>query len=449
MKHTTSISHRDNHQLLEKDREHHFHPVAVPSQFKRDGATMITRAEGVYIYTDSGKKIMDAASGLSCVNVGYGNQRICDAASTAMKQLSFSHTVADRSNPWIAALSAKLAAITPANFKHFFFAQGGSDANESAIKMAWHYWKIQSKPTKQHIISRHESYHGNTIMAASLTGFEKFHSPFGLPKNPLVHHIDQPCWRRYGNGRTASQFGLEVAATLEKKILELGADNVAAYIAEPIVAATDLIIPPASYWPEIRRICDRYEVLLIADEVITGFGKSGTWFAFEQFQFEPDLLIMAKGLSSGYFPISSVGIGSKVGDCFEQSDQLFAHLFTSCGHPVGAAVALENISVIEDLDLVNTVKNTISPYFSKRLEEMNRYSIVKSVRVLGVFGSVDLDPDIVGDTQNLEVAISKLAWEKGVAMRPSGFVLPMIITLAEIDELMDTMHQVFEGVINE
>lgn len=429
--------------LSRQDREHHIHPVSIPAKRQADDSSLITHAEGIYLYTGDGKKIIDAASGLSCVNVGYGNQRICDAASNAMRQLSFAHTVGNRTHPWVAKLSAKLAAITPENFQQFFFSMGGSDANESALKIAWHYWSVRSQPSKQHVIARHESYHGNTITMAGVTGFEKFNQPFGLPINPLVHHIDQPCWRRYGGSSTQADFGIEAAALLEQKILELGADNVAAFIGEPIVAAADLIIPPENYWPEIRRICDRHNVLLIADEVITGFGKSGTLFAFEQFGYEPDLIVMAKGLSSGYFPIAAVGIGEKIGHFFQHSEQLFAHLFTHCGHPVGAAVALENIAVIEEYNLVEKVKNDIGPYFSERLQELSTYPCVKSIRALGVFASIDIDPDVIVNVDQFQNALSDLAWEKGLAMRPSGFVLPMVISHQEIDQIIDILKSVF------
>ena len=442
----------DTAALKEKDQRHHVHTSTNPVQFAKDGPTMITKAEGIYFYTDDGQKILDAGSGLSNVNIGYGNKRICDVAYKTMQQLSFSPISGGRTNPWAAALSDKLNSLTPDNFQHFFFASGGSDAMESAIKMAWKYWRLRDQPNKRALIAREGSYHGNTIMTVSLSGLDIFKDQFGLPLTDLVHQVDSPYWYRDGQEQSEQAFGLKAAASLEQKILEIGAENVAAFVAEPIVAAADTIIPPDSYWPEIRRICDQYDVLLIADEIITGFGKTGQWFGFQNFDYEPDMFVMAKGLSSGYFPISSVAIGEKVSDLLQNTDELFAHIFTNCGHPVGAAVALENIAVIEEQRLVEKVRDDIGPYLAERLQEFLVFPCVGAVRSLGVLGAIEIDISKMSecsfsDNSVIHEKVSALAWDKGVTMRASGLVLPMIITRAQVDDVIDTLKASFTEVL--
>lgn len=442
----TNIS--DIRVLKEKDKNHHYHPMTNPVKFAETGSDLIVKAEGIYIYTDDGRKIIDAGSGLGNVILGYANEHLCNVAFRTMKQLSFGHTLFGRSNPWAAALSEKLAAITPDSYRHFFFASTGSEAIESSIKMALHYWHLREKPKKRLIIGRHHSYHGNTIVAASLTGLEAFHTQFGLPLPGMVLHAESPYWYRYGDGRSKEEFGLEVAASLENKIREVGAENIAAFVSDPIQTGGGTIIPPASYWPEVRRLCDQYDILLIADEVLSGFGKTGYMFGFENFNFEPDMFCMAKGLSSGYFPISSVAIGNKVSDVLQESDEIFSHVFTNCGHPVGAAVALETIAIIEEQGLVAKVRDDIGPYFNERLRELLDFPCVGEIRTAGVFGAIEIDMSKInmGSAEDNEVFTEKyidIAWQKGLALRGQGLTLPMIITRAQIDEIINILKCAF------
>lgn len=447
------LSSADMISLKERDRRHHVHTATNPVKFNADGPTMYTHAKGVHIYTDDGRQIIDAGSGLSNVNIGYGNQRVCDAAYHAMQQLSYSHVAGGCTNPWAASLSEKLAAITPTQYQHFYFSTNGSDAMETALKMAWNYWRLRGQPGKRALIAREGSYHGNTIMAASLSGIDAYKKPFGLPITDRVHHIESPYWYRHGQEQSPHDYGLKAAAALEQKIREVGKDNIAAFIAEPITAAVDMFIPPDSYWPEIRRICDANDILLIADEIITGFGKTGQWFGFQNFGYEPDLFVMAKGLASGYFPISSVGIGKSVSQVLQGADEVFAHIFTNCGHPVGAAVALENIAIIEEQGLVERVREGIGPYFAQRLEEFKDYPCVGEVRTFGVLGAVEIDMQRVGkgedDSKRLNEKINTLAWNKGLTLRASGLVLPMIITHQQIDEVINILKESFDEALDD
>jgi putrescine aminotransferase len=439
--------------LADSDKRHHFHAHINPVQFAKTSPTIIARAEGVYLYTSDGQKIIDGRSGGWCTNIGYGHERVCRAAYEAMKQLPYSLTFGTQTNPWVAALSAKMAAISPKQYEHFFFGSTGSDAVETALKMALYYWHLRGQPKKRAIISRDLAYHGNTLFASHLVGEAGYGSQFGFPLTDMVHKVDSPYWYRFGKGLSPEAFGLSAAQALEKKIQELGADNVAAFIAEPVQATLALVIPPASYFPEIQRICQKYDVLFIADEVVTGLGKTGRMFGFQSFGFEPDLFTLAKGLSSGYFPMSGVAIGAKVGDLFERTDRSFRHGYTYCGHPVGAAVTLENIAVIEEEGLVEKVRNETGPYLASRLKEFLEFPFVGEVTSIGIIGAIEIDLTKVragatlADSEALGEKIADSAWTRGLSARPVGstyaMMFPMIISKQQIDEAIDILKDVF------
>jgi putrescine---pyruvate transaminase len=438
--------------LIEGDRRHHFHANTNPVEFAKSGPILVQRAQGVYLYTADGREIIDGMSGGWCTNIGYGNERLAKVAYDSMKQLCYAHTFAGKTNPWAAALSEKMAAITPSQYRQFFFASTGSDAVESAIKMALYYWGLRGQPDKRIIIGREFAYHGNTLFAAHLVGAKGYGAPYGFPLTDVVHMVDAPYWYRFGRGRSPEAFGRAAAQALEDKIRSIGPEKVAAFIGEPIQATLGLIIPPDSYWPEIERICKQYDVLLIADEVVTGMGKTGNWFGFQGFQFEPDLFTLAKGFASGYFPISCVAIGEKVGSILQNADRLFAHGFTNCGHPVGCAVALENIGVIEDEKLVERVAEDIGPYLALRLREFQEFPIVGEVNSKGIIGSIEIDLSrvrsaTIADSVAWGTRIGEMAWDRGLHVRPIGSTLgmmfPMIVTRLELDKAFRILKEVF------
>lgn len=433
------------------DVQHHYHPVTNPVQLAK-GAVMIDRAEGIYIYTSDDQKIIDGMAGLNCVNIGYGNTRLCDAAYQVMSQLSFGHTFGGQTNRWASALSKKLATITPDYYQHFFFSSTGSDAIETSLKMAFHYWRLRGQVNKKAVISLQHSYHGNTIVATNLTGIDHYHTQFGLPLAGMIHHADSPYWYRYGRGRSPQEFGLETAHSLARKIKEIGPENIAAVIGEPIQVTGGMIIPPDNYWQEVQQVCEKYDILLIADEVGTGFGKTGHLFGCQAFGFQPDLLVMAKGISSGYFPVASVGIGSKVDEVLQNDNAYFLHGFTNCAHPVGAAVALENIAVIEEQKLVEKVKNEIGPYLADRLAGFIAFPCVGEVRSLGVLGAIEIDVAKIksasqADSVALAAKIADTALKKGLVARPLGtsigLMLPMIITKTQVDDVIRILKEAF------
>jgi putrescine aminotransferase len=438
--------------LSEMDRHHHLHANTNPVEFSKEGPTLLARGNGIYLSTADGHEVIDGMSGGWCTNVGYGNERLCKAAFEAMRELSYTLTFGGRTNRWAAALSNKLAAITPAQYQSFFFASTGSDAVESAIKMALYYWHLAGRPKKRAIISRDLGYHGNTLFAAHLVGETGYGAQFGFPLTDIVHHVASPYWYRFANGQSRAEFGRKAATALETKINELGAENVAAFIGEPLQATLGLIIPPDTYWPEVRRICERYDVLLIADDIVTGLGKTGYPFGFEAFGFEPDLFTLAKGLSSGYFPISCVAVGSKVSEVLQNANRPFIHGFTNCGHPVGAAVALENILVIEDEHLIEKVAQESGPRLASRLAEFTQFPFVGEVSSLGIIGSIEIDISKVGgggltDSVALGARIGQIAWKNGVNARPIGSTLgmmfPMIITERQVDDALDRLKVSF------
>lgn len=438
--------------LTARDRDHHLHANTNPVEFRRSGPILIEQAQGIRIRTSDGHELIDARSGAWCVNVGYGNERICNAAHKAMRQLSYSLSFAGRTNPWAAELSYKMAEITPRQYQRFFFGSTGSDAVETAIKLALYHWHLRGQPTKRAIIARELAYHGNTLFAAHLIGEADYGRQYGFPLTDLIHHAPAPYHYRHGRGQSVEAFGIAAARAIEEKIVTIGPENVAAVIGEPIQASLGLVIPPESYWPEVRRICDRYDILLIADEVVTGMGKTGDMFGFESFSFEPDMFTLAKGFSSGYFPISCVGLGQKVDDVLHAHDRPFVHGFTNCAHPVGAAVALENIAVIEEEKLLSRVKSHTGPYLAARLAGLCDFPFVGDIASRGIMAGIELDIGRVRkssrpENEALGVSIAEIAWSLGLSARPLGttfaLIFPLIMTNDDIDEALDILEKAF------
>ncbi|MGS2744952.1 aspartate aminotransferase family protein [Halomonas sp. LS-001] len=426
------------------DRQHHLHPFTDFKSLGEEGSRIITHADGVYIHDSEGNRILDGMAGLWCVNLGYGRQELVDAATEQMQQLPYYNNFFKTTHPPAVKLAAKLSELAPEHINHVFFTGSGSEANDTVLRMVRRYWAIKGKPEKQWIISRENGYHGSTVAGMSLGGMAPMHDQGG-PCVPGIAHICQPYW--FGEGRDMSQeaFGRQCAQALEDRILALGEDKVAAFIAEPVQGAGGAIIPPDSYWPAVKEVLARYDILLIADEVICGFGRLGDWFGSTHYGLKPDLMPIAKGLSSGYLPIGGVLVGDRVADTLIDDGGEFFHGFTYSGHPACAAVALKNLELLESEGVVEKVRDELGPYLAKRWQELAEHPIVGEARSLGLIGALEL---VANKTtgERFEKSLSAgnlcrdLCFESGLVMRSVGDTMvmspPLIITRSEIDELV-------------
>ncbi|MDX1512933.1 MAG: aspartate aminotransferase family protein [Gammaproteobacteria bacterium] len=427
------------------DTAHHLHPFTDYKILGKKGSRIITRAEGVYLWDSEGNKILDGMAGLWCVNLGYGRKELIEAGCAQLRELPYYNNFFQTTHPPAVELATLLAEVTPPHLNHAFFTNSGSEANDTVMRLVRHYWSLMGKPWRRIIISRENAYHGSTMAGASLGGMKPMHAQGGLPI-PGIEHIEQPYWFKRGGELTPDEFGLKAARALERKIAEVGPDNVAAFIAEPVQGAGGVIVPPASYWPEIVRICEKHGILLVSDEVICGFGRTGKWFGGDHFNLEPDLMPMAKGLSSGYQPIGGVMVSDRVVDVLMDKGGEFFHGYTYSGHPVAAAVAAENIRILRNESVVERVGQDIAPYFQTRLAELADHPLVGEVRGLGLLGALELvsdKPSRTGFENEGSVGLKcrEHCFENGLVMRSvlDTMILspPLIITPEQIDELVE------------
>lgn len=443
MKHWSNLPTTSEMQAL--DAAHHLHPFTDARQLHAKGARVITRANGVYLWDSDGRQILDGMAGLWNVNIGHGRREIVEAVARQMTDLAYYNTFFQTTHPPAIALASKLSALTPANINKAFFVGSGSEANDTVVRLVRHYWSVLGKPDKQVIISRKNAYHGSTMAGASLGGMTPMHAQGGLPI-PGITHIDQPYWYGEGGDRDPEDFGLERARALEAEIDRLGESNIAAFIAEPVQGAGGVIIPPASYWPEIMRICAEREILFIADEVICGFGRLGRWFGTDYYALSPDVMSIAKGLSSGYLPIGAVLVGDKVAATLEGKGGEFAHGYTYSGHPACCAAAVENLRIMEEEKIVDRVANDSAPYLRERWLKLGDHPLVGEARALGLMGAIELTPDKANRAAFKEpgkagAVCRDLCFKNGLVMRSvvDRMVIspPLVINKSEIDELVD------------
>ncbi|MEX2299008.1 MAG: aminotransferase [Dongiaceae bacterium] len=439
----------DKARLRKLDADHHIHPFTNNRQnVDNGGALIFSRADGVYIWDIDNKRYLDGMSGLWCVNVGYGREELVEAASRQMRELPYYSSFFGSSTPATVELAGKVTSLLGGDLNHVFFANSGSEANDTIARIVRHYWGLVGKPEKQTIIARERAYHGSTMAAASMTKYGNMHDQGGLPLPGFVH-IDPPYSFEYAKpGEDLDAFGLRMAKAIEDKILEIGADKVGAVIGEPVQGAGGVIIPPKTYWPAVEKICRKHDVLLIADEVICGFARTGEWFGFQTMGIKPDLVAMAKGLSSGYLPISAVAVSDRVAKPLID-EGWFMHGFTYSGHPVAAAVALRNIAIMEDEKLGEKVKKETGPYLAKALKRLNDLPIVGEVRSIGLLGAVELVADKktrarIDPPMSAGEVARNFCMAHGAILRVSFETLvmspPLIITTAQIDELVDSIH---------
>ena len=423
--------------------DHHLAPFSDFKQLKEKGPRIITHAKGVYLWDSEGNKILDGMAGLWCVAIGYGREELADAASKQMRELPYYNLFFQTAHPPALQLAKAISDIAPEGMNHVFFTGSGSEGNDTVLRLVRHYWAIKGQPSKKVIISRVNGYHGSTVAGASLGGMTYMHEQGDLPI-PGIVHIPQPYWFGEGGDMTPDEFGVWAAEQLEKKILELGVDNVGAFIAEPIQGAGGVIVPPDTYWPKIKEILAKYDILFVADEVICGFGRTGEWFGSDFYDLKPDLMTIAKGLTSGYIPMGGVIVRDEVVKVLNEGGD-FNHGFTYSGHPVAAAVGLENIRILSEEKIVERVKSETAPYLQKRLRELSDHPLVGEVRGVGMLGAIEL----VKDKATRERYAGKGAgmicrtfcFNNGLIMRAVGDTMiispPLVITFAEIDELIE------------
>jgi putrescine aminotransferase len=436
-------------ELQSVDQQHYLHPFTDYKELEAKGSRIITRAEGIYIWDSDGNKILDGMSGLWCVNVGYGQNALVEAAYRQMQELPYYNSFFQTSHPPAIELSGLLNEISPPSFQHTFFTGSGSEANDTIIRLVRRYWDLMEQPDKKTIISRNNAYHGSTLGAASLGGMSEMHEQGHLPI-PGIEHIEQPYYFGLGGNLSEEAFGLQQAGLLEQKIQALGKDNVAAFIGEPVQGAGGVIIPPESYWPEIQRICRQYDILLIVDEVITGFGRLGEWFGSTHYGIKPDLIAFAKGVTSGYLPLGGVLVGDRVATTVIEKGGEFAHGFTYSGHPAACAVAVANIHLLRDEGIIERVKSETAPYFQEQWSTLADHPIVGEARSIGLMAAIEIVRDKSPRERFAKDAQAggkcrDYCFENGLVMRAVGDSMivapPLIISQQQIDELIEKAHR--------
>jgi putrescine---pyruvate transaminase len=439
------------------DSAHYMHPFTDHKGLSEKGSRVITKADGIYIWDSEDHKILDAMSGLWCVNVGYGRKELVDAAAKQMSELPYYNSFFQTTNVPAVKLAEKITKLAGDNYSHVFFSSSGSESNDTNLRMVRHYWTTLDQPERTVIISRNNAYHGSTVAGASLGGMGGMHAQGGLPI-PGIVHIEQPYHYGLAPDEDKDAFGIRAASWLEDKILEVGADKVAAFIGEPVQGAGGVIIPPKTYWPEIQRICDKYGILLICDEVICGFGRLGKWFGSQLLGCKPDLMTFAKGVTSGYIPLGGVVVGKRVADVLIEKGGEFNHGYTYSGHPVACAVALANIEILEKEGLVDRVCDETGPYLAQKYAELASYPLVGGAETCGLVAGFVLMKDkekYIAFDEALEVGMicRGHCFANGLIMRAVGdrmiIAPPLVTTKAQIDEMMTLIYKCLDATLKD
>jgi putrescine aminotransferase len=450
------MNHVDTAQSLrERDARHHLHPFSDMAALNAEGARIITRAEGVWLHDVEGRSFLDAFSGLWNVAVGYGRREIAEAVYAQMLELPYYNNFFKSTNIPTIELAEMLAELAP-GFSRTFFTNSGSEGNDTVIRMVRHYWQLRGKPAKTHFIGRVNGYHGSTIGGASLGGMKPMHAQGGLPI-PGIIHVPQPWWWGEGGDATPAEFGLWAAREVAHAIDRVGAENVAAFIGEPVQGAGGVIVPPDSYWPEVEKICRDRDVLIVSDEVICGFGRLGTWFGCQHFGVTPDLMTIAKGLTSGYLPMGGVMLSDAFADVISAGGD-FNHGYTTSGHPACAAAAIANLGILRRETLVDRVRDMIGPYLSKRWMALADHPLVGEARMVGLIGALELTPD-----KSLRARFPKpgeigtfcrdVAYRAGLILRATGDCMlvapPFVLSEPEANLLIERTRLALDGALEE
>ena len=443
-----TVPHTPNRQTQDYqalDAAHHIHAFVDQKALNAEGPRVMVRGEGLYLWDNDGNRYLDGMSGLWCTNLGYGRQDLVQAATKQMEQLSYYNMFFHTTHPAVVELSETLFSLLPSHYSHAIYTNSGSEANEVLIRTVRRYWQILGQPEKKVMIGRWNGYHGSTLAATALGGMKFMHEMGGML--PDIAHIDEPYWYANGGELTPAEFGRRCALQLEEKILELGAENVAGFIAEPFQGAGGMIFPPESYWPEIQRICRQYDVLLCADEVIGGFGRTGEWFAHQHFDFQPDTLSIAKGLTSGYVPMGGLVLSTRIAEALVEQGGVFAHGLTYSGHPVAAAVALANIKALRDEGVVNQVKDDTGPYLQQCLRQVfGDHPLVGDIQGTGLVAALQFAEDKASrkrfaNENDIAWRCRTIGFEEGLIIRSTlgrMIMAPALVAgRTELDELVE------------
>ena len=442
-----------------RDQRSQFHPFTSITDLMADGPTVMASGSGIRVRDVDGNEYLDGMAGLWCVNLGYGRKEISDAIARQSERLSFFHTFNGMTSDVVAECAEELLKRAPVPMSRVFFGASGSDANETQLKLVWYYNNLRGKPEKKKIIARWNSYHGSGVATASLTGLPGMHTLFDLPKGPILHVSAPYYYRNAPEGMSERDFSRKLAKELEDLIEREGGDTIAAFFAEAVMGAGGLIPPPEGYFEEITPILKKHDILLIADEVVSGFGRLGTYWGSQSYGYEPDLITSAKGVTSGYFPMSVCFISPKVWDVIEEAAGragLFGHGYTYSAHPVGAAAALAALKLIDDLKIVDNVAD-VGPYMQNALKDrLGQHAHVGDIRGKGLMLGIELVQDR-GTKETFPMAnrtgrqVLKAAASRGLITRALGdtlvFAPPLVINRAEVDELVDKFALAVEDVL--
>ena len=441
-----------------RDKAYYLHPYTNLKTHEDVGPLVIERGEGVHVFDDSGKAYIEGMAGLWCTSLGFGEERLVEAATRQMRKLPFYHAFTHKAHDPGIDLAEALIKIAPVPMSKVFFTNSGSEANDTVVKLVWYYNNALGRPHKKKIIARQKGYHGVTVASASLTGLPHLHRDFDLPIAGILH-TDCPHFYRYGEeGETEEDFATRLADQLEQLILAEGPDTIAAFIAEPVMGAGGVIVPPATYFDKIQPVLKRYDILFIADEVICGFGRTGSMFGTQTYNLQPDIITVAKALSSAYLPIAAVMISEPIYQAMvRQSEKIgtFGHGYTYSGHPVSAAVALETLKIYEERDIVSHVR-TVAPHLQDGLRRFRNHPLVGEVRGIGLIAGVEIVADKAAKTPfdpKLAIGghVARFAQEHGLIVRAMGdsigFSPPLIITSAELDDLVTRFGKALDDTV--
>lgn len=447
----------EHQSLRTSDIDFVLHPYTNAIKHREIGPIIIERGEGIYVYDDSGNQFIEGMAGLWSVAVGFNEQRLVDAATQQLKKLPFYHSFTHKTHTPSIKLAEQLVKSTNHTMSRAFFTNSGSEANDTVIKILWYYNNALNRPKKKKIISRQRAYHGVTVATASLTGLAPNHTDFDLPI-PQVLHTRCPDFYREGQpGETEEQFAQRLADELEELILSEGADTIAGFIGEPVMGAGGVVVPPKTYWQRIQEVCRKYDVLIIADEVITGFGRLGKMYGSEVFDIEPDMMVLSKQLTSSYLPFAALLINEKIDDVIStHSGKLgvFGHGYTASGHPVAAALASENIRIIEEDGLVENAAK-VGKVLQAKLREFQDHPLVGEVRGLGLIAAVELVADKTTRAKfdpagSVGTKMAQRCHEKGLIVRniqdTIAFCPPLIITEEQVNDMVARFGKSLEEV---